>query len=76
MKTDNATLASALNILSRDIQSPDGIANACIGEAADRILELQEDYLRKFEQCEKLKQENKKLEEKLSAVKILINEQL
>jgi hypothetical protein len=77
MRTDNATLASALNILSRDIESPDGVANACIAEAADRILELQEDYLRKFEQCEELKICNARLEEKISAIcKILINETL
>jgi len=36
-KTDNETLVSALRKLSRDIQSGDGIANACVAEAADRI---------------------------------------
>jgi len=36
-KTDNATLVSALRKLSRDIESGDGIANACVAEAADRI---------------------------------------
>jgi hypothetical protein len=40
MKTSNETLVSALRILSKDIQSEDGIANACIAEAADRIEEL------------------------------------
>lgn len=40
MKTDNATLIAALRILANDIQSEDGIANACIAEAADRIEEL------------------------------------
>ena len=39
-KTDNATLVSALRKLSRDIESGDGIANACVAEAADRIEEL------------------------------------
>ncbi len=35
--TDNGTLVAALRILARDIQSEDGIANAAIAEAADRI---------------------------------------
>jgi len=39
-KTDTKTLIEALRILVRDIQSDDGIANACIAEAADRIDEL------------------------------------
>lgn len=41
-KTDSKTLAMALRILSRQIQSPDGIANAAIAEAADRIDEQAE----------------------------------
>ena len=40
MKTNNKTLIHALRILARDIQSKDGIANACIAEGADRIEEL------------------------------------
>lgn len=39
-KTDSETLVSALRILANDIQSNDGIANACVAEAADRIEEL------------------------------------
>ena len=39
MKTDDNTLADALDILARDIQSDDGVANACIAEAAQRIRE-------------------------------------
>ena len=42
MKTHTKTLIKALRILSEDIQSNDGIANACVAEAADRIEELQE----------------------------------
>lgn len=38
--SDTATLISALRILARDIQSEDGVANACIAEAADRIEQL------------------------------------
>lgn len=40
MKTDTKTLIEALRVLSKDIQSDDGIANACIAEAADRLEEL------------------------------------
>jgi hypothetical protein len=39
-KTDTPTLIAALEILARDIASPDGIANDCIREGAQRIREL------------------------------------
>lgn len=42
MRTDDKTLIDALEILSREIQSDDGIANACIREAAQRLRELTE----------------------------------
>lgn len=38
--TDTQTLIEALRILTRDIESGDGVANACIAEAADRLEEL------------------------------------
>lgn len=41
MKTDTTTLIEAMRILSREIQSGDGVANAAIAEAADRLEELQ-----------------------------------
>ena len=41
MKTKNKTLIKALRILSEDVQSDDGVANACIAEAANRIEELE-----------------------------------
>ena len=37
MKTDTKTLIDALRILARDIDSEDGVANAAIAEAADRL---------------------------------------
>src|SRR5271154_3722525 len=40
MKSDTQTLIDALRILARDIKSGDGVANACIAEAADRLEEL------------------------------------
>lgn len=42
MKTDTQTLIEAMRILSRDIQSEDGVANAAIAEAAERLQEQQE----------------------------------
>jgi len=41
MKTKSKTLVKALRILSENVQSDDGVANACIAEAADRIEELE-----------------------------------
>ncbi len=40
MKSSTFTLIKALEILSKDIQSDDGVANATIAEAADRLKEL------------------------------------
>jgi hypothetical protein len=40
MKTNTQTLAEALRQLENDIESPDGVANAAIAEAAERMSEL------------------------------------
>ena len=40
MKSSTETLIKALRILAEDIESNDGVANATIAEAADRIEEL------------------------------------
>jgi hypothetical protein len=40
MRTSNITLARALEILSEQIDSEDGVANAAIAEGAMRIREL------------------------------------
>lgn len=40
-RTETQTLIAALRILARDIQSDDGVANGVIGEAADRLEELE-----------------------------------
>jgi hypothetical protein len=42
-RTDDATLIAALRILARDIECGDGVANATIAEAADRLQELAEE---------------------------------
>lgn len=44
-QTSTKTLVSALRILAQDIQSDDGVANAAIAEAADR-LEFQDTQIR------------------------------
>lgn len=38
-KSSTETLIAAMRILARDIQSGDGVANAAIAEAADRLAE-------------------------------------
>ena len=40
MKTSTPILISAMRILARDIQTDDGVANAAISEAADRLQHL------------------------------------
>lgn len=42
MKTNTETLIKALQILSNDIESADGVANAAIAEGAYRLEELHE----------------------------------
>jgi hypothetical protein len=41
MKTKTDTLIKALRILANDIQSEDGVGNAAIAEAAERLDELE-----------------------------------
>lgn len=40
-KSSTETLIAAMRVLARDIQSGDGVANAAIAEAADRMAEQQ-----------------------------------
>ncbi len=40
MSTETKTLIKALHVLANDIQSEDGVANAVISEAANRLEEL------------------------------------
>ena len=46
MQTDTKTLAEAMDILARDIQSDDGVAEAAIREAAERLGEAHLDKRR------------------------------
>jgi hypothetical protein len=45
-KTKTEILASAMDVLAREIQSGDGVANAAIAEAAERLRELAADSKR------------------------------
>ena len=55
MKTDTKTLVDALRILARDIHSEDGVANAAINEAADRLEKLQRKARNQRRELDKLK---------------------
>lgn len=46
MSTPNSTIIKTLRILARDIESEDGVANAALQEAAERFVELVEQYKR------------------------------
>jgi hypothetical protein len=41
MKSKTESIISALRVLARDIQTDDGVVNACLEEAAERLEELQ-----------------------------------
>jgi len=45
MKTPTKTIAAALRQLASDIESPDGVANAAILEAAERLETIEADTL-------------------------------
>ena len=45
MRSSTKTIIGALRILSNDIQGGDGVANACLWEAADRMEELYNELL-------------------------------
>jgi hypothetical protein len=47
LKTDTLILIKAMRRLADDIQSEDGVANAAIAEAADRLEELNRNVLDK-----------------------------
>ncbi|MGB1015475.1 MAG: hypothetical protein ACPG4T_15165, partial [Nannocystaceae bacterium] len=39
-QNDIDVLIDALGILARDVQTPDGVANACIAESATRLMSM------------------------------------
>jgi uncharacterized protein Yka (UPF0111/DUF47 family) len=58
MRSSTETLIKAMRILSQDIQSDDGVVNAAIAEAAERLEEQQE-------RIKKLESENDDMREDL-----------
>lgn len=48
MKSSTDTIISALRIFARDIQTNDGVVNACLEEAAERLEELQRENRNAF----------------------------
>lgn len=61
--TDTKTLIKAMRALANDIQTDDGIANAAIREAADRLEELQAENERLRRKYGKLQQYNSSVAE-------------
>ena len=53
MRSETETIIGALRILANEIQSGDGVANACIWEAADRMEELCSELLFQKQLAEK-----------------------
>lgn len=53
MRTKTETIIGALRVLTQDIQSEDGVANAAIAEAADRMEELCAELLFQKRRAEK-----------------------
>ena len=60
-KTQDEILIKALEILARDIQSDDGVANACIFEAAERLRELSKQNKELYENQQSICETNKTL---------------
>ena len=53
-RTNTKTLIEAMHILANDIRSEDGVANAAIYEAADRLEELQNQHRKDDDEYAKL----------------------
>ena len=57
MKSKTETIIKAMRILSAEIHSDDGVANAAIAEAADRLDELQQLNVELAEQVVQLRKQ-------------------
>lgn len=57
-RTNTLTLAAALDVLAREIESGDGIANAVITEAAERLRELNSRRQEAFEIIEGFREDD------------------
>ena len=64
MRTSTETLIAAMRIFSRDIISDDGVTNAFIAEAAQRLEEQQDRIKRLEEELERTKQDRNAIAKK------------
>jgi archaellum component FlaC len=64
VKTSTETLIAAMRIFSRDIISDDGVTNAFIAEAAQRLEEQQDRIKRLEEELERTKQDRNAIAKK------------
>jgi len=60
--TETKTIIEALRILARDIQSEDGVANAAIAEAADRLEKQQKRIRNQRREIEALAKDKKRVD--------------
>ena len=60
--TETKTIIEALRILARDIQSEDGVANAAIAEAADRLEKQQRKIRNQRREIEALAKDKKRVD--------------
>ena len=77
-RTNTKTLIEAMHILANDIRSEDGVANAAIYEAADRLEELQnqhrkddDEYAKLWQMYGNLEDERDRLREALKEIRSL-----
>ena len=54
MRSSTENLIAAMRILSRDIRSTDGVANAAVAEAAERLAELDDALAERTQQAQRL----------------------
>lgn len=69
MRTETTVLIDAMRILAQDIQSEDGVANAAIAEAADRLEELNAELEQALKAKDAAEQERDQLKANLHAVR-------
>lgn len=62
MKPDTNTLIDALRILARDIHSEDGVTNAAISEAADRLAKQQKKIRNQRREIEALQKDKHRMD--------------
>jgi len=69
-KTETKILIEALEILSRDIESPDGVASACIMGGAERIRELSDEVKEREKNFNALKAGIEDIKREIEKVKL------